>query len=323
MSSVRGGAVAPAAPRGCSRSRRPRGWRAAPGRCWSARCGARAPRPGAPASCPAAASGPPGRRRSRRTPRSAAPACAGTAACADRQARLAAGQRAADPPGDAGRDPPQDQDGRRRRQRVRNRTTPGRRPSPCASTGALPIAQERGDERAAPAGDVPGSSGRTGSTPAAAGARRASATRCARSHRGCTHRLVGQAGERQRRVGRLPAGHAPRPSRDAAAAVTSPGLRSSSQEDRAQPAAAAGSRPPRASTARPAPAHGPAQQQQRHERAGTRLRRRLSRIFQRDSADSGFVQPRARRARARAAAATPRSASRRGSSGGGGATSAA
>ena len=63
---------------GCSRSRRRSGSPAARAPCWSATCDARPRRPDAPGSCRAAASGPPGRRRSRRTPRSCARACAGS-----------------------------------------------------------------------------------------------------------------------------------------------------------------------------------------------------------------------------------------------------
>ena len=87
---VRRCARAAARPRG-SRSRTPPGSRAAPGRCWSARCDARRPRRAAPGSCRAAASCPPGRRTSRRTPRSCARACAGTRVCAERARAARAG----------------------------------------------------------------------------------------------------------------------------------------------------------------------------------------------------------------------------------------
>ena len=131
-----------------SRSHGRPGWRAAPAPCWSARCGAPPPGRVAPGRCPAAASCPPGRRTSRRTPRFAARAARRKTSCCVRQAGLRTDQRPAQPPGDARRDQPQQQDRRCERQHRRAAPAPGtRRPrvrSPASSTSTGVIASNPG-----------------------------------------------------------------------------------------------------------------------------------------------------------------------------------
>ena len=85
---------------------------------WSAKCGARRRPPDVPARCRAAANGRPDRRRSRNTPRSFAPACAGNAVWSESEPGAPPRERAAHPPGDGRRRRPQQQDRRRRSRRA-------------------------------------------------------------------------------------------------------------------------------------------------------------------------------------------------------------
>ena len=263
----------------------------------------------APGSCRAAASGPRRRRRCRRTPRSCARSCAGRRVCAARQLRRAAPSGRLEPPGERGaaNQSSKHRRGERRARRVAAPRARQRRDAPAA--GADPHA--RGTAGGETAGAARARARRTGSIRAAGAASRACAT-AVRSDRIQADRPPRTEGRRSLNAG-LRAGLRPVCAGDRAQAARP-------QAQLARLAQQATSRMQqrrdqrRAPTTRQRPQPGARQRRTSRPAAaaasavGTRLRRRLSRSFQRDSAESGLrlrCVPRRRHARQQPASDLP------------------
>ena len=275
------------APAECSRSRRRPGSRAAQAPCWSATCDGRPRRRGIPGSCPAAASGLPGRRRFRRTPRSCAQA---SAERGSGRADSAALRRA------SGRLIHQATAGE-----ANHRTRMG--PAAASATG-LAIAEvnrrgggDHGGDPHRPDKRPPGPSPRLRSGLARRSpfekplVRDQHPPRRAHDRVQAEKRLVRQARERKRRLGEAPSGGA----RFGGKVLTQQrigGLPEHSRAERQRRESGGSRSPTRSRTRRTRAAVQPSSSRSVNA-GGTRLRRRLSKIFHRDSPESGFLRRRA------------------------------
>ncbi len=203
-------------------------------------------RPDAPGSCPAAANGPAVRRRSRRTPRSGAPAARRKSNLVRRRAVRRAGERPADPPGDAAA---------RANHSSRIGAAAGhaaraddaiRKAAAAASHGANAIDRSAAARLAAVARTL---AARTVGSPAPDGFH-CSSRRCETSIRQAVRaiassvdrRLVGRNASGHERLRDMPAGDRAAMATRCWRTVTSPGLRSRSSEEGARRRAARGSR---------------------------------------------------------------------------------
>ena len=253
-----------------------------------------------------------------------------------RQVRFAARERTADPPRDAGRDEPEQRGSARRPPSAGGRDAASASVAAMAMTGAIHIDLTDAASPDRPRGVAAATRIRrrpTGSTRAAGDARRASATPCARSHRGGpSPRRAGRpvpppcgagAGRRCLRSWRGAGAAAPRP-----ACATGPGRRR-------MPAGAARMPITTSVHSHARGKHGPAEQQQRRQRRRDEaapqvveelpLRQRGQRIRQPAVAGSGHARQQPARelpvaanpavpaadVRALASTDTPRTAARR------------
>ena len=284
-----------------SRGRGPRASRAAAAPGSSATCGARPGRRALPGSCPAAASGPRRRRTSRRSARSCGPIVRRTAASSARQRLLGARPSGGSP----------------RRRPAGESTHASSTGDAAGSDAGRTFAHQHARSPPAIAGDGPHRQRRTSRAPRRGGAR--SSRRSPIRACSCATRTAGRACGASRRPGSSPGRPGTRsPSRPGPASpARCPRHRLNGDSER--PRIAETNVPTTSWTATGRAPRAPSSVQNHGEpgrtvqpstnstisAGGTRLRRRLSKSFQRSSVGSGFV-PQGRRASGSAMAAEPR-----------------